>query len=103
MRVNGYSRIAMNHVCFLARRLTFVLSLLLISAFFAGAVQAQFVPTNNPPQYGPYNAVFLRGGDGLRAALPATDTVLRADSPWTLWCWVRFEEPIKAPTLVAGL
>jgi Exo-beta-D-glucosaminidase Ig-fold domain/Concanavalin A-like lectin/glucanases superfamily/Glycosyl hydrolases family 2/Glycosyl hydrolases family 2, TIM barrel domain len=103
MRLNGCSRIAMNHVCFLARRLTFCLSLLLISGFFVGAVQAQFVPTNNPPQYGPYNAVFLRGGDGLRAALSATDTVLRADSPWTLWCWVRFEEPIKAPTLVAGL
>ncbi len=102
-RLNGYSRIAMNHVCFLVRRLTFFLSLPLISAFFAGVVQAQFVPTNNPFQYGPYNAVFLHGGDGLRAALPATDTVLRADSPWTLWCWVRVEEPIKAPTLVAGL
>jgi Exo-beta-D-glucosaminidase Ig-fold domain/Glycosyl hydrolases family 2/Concanavalin A-like lectin/glucanases superfamily/Glycosyl hydrolases family 2, sugar binding domain/Glycosyl hydrolases family 2, TIM barrel domain len=64
---------------------------------------AQFVPTNNPPQYGPYNAIFLRGGDGLRTALAANDTVTNAHSPWTLWCWVRFDEPVNAQTLIAGL
>ncbi len=80
-----------------------LLWLLLAGGFIAAAVQAQFIPTNNPLQYGPFNAIFLRGGDGLRSAISATDTVLRADSPWTMWCWVRFEEPIKAPTLLAGL
>jgi Exo-beta-D-glucosaminidase Ig-fold domain/Glycosyl hydrolases family 2/Concanavalin A-like lectin/glucanases superfamily/Glycosyl hydrolases family 2, TIM barrel domain len=81
----------------------FLFLFLLAGGFFITAIQAQFVPTNNPPQYGPYNAIFLRGGDGLHSQLTANDTVTRADSPWTLWCWVRFEEPIKAPTLVAGL
>lgn len=39
----------------------------------------------------------------MREPVAANDTVLRADSPWTLSCWVRFDEPIKAPTLLAGL
>jgi Exo-beta-D-glucosaminidase Ig-fold domain/Concanavalin A-like lectin/glucanases superfamily/Glycosyl hydrolases family 2/Glycosyl hydrolases family 2, sugar binding domain/Glycosyl hydrolases family 2, TIM barrel domain len=64
---------------------------------------AQFIPSNDPLQYGPYNATFLAGGDGLRANLEEKDTVLHADSPWTLSCWVRFDEPVKAPTLIAGL
>jgi hypothetical protein len=83
--------------------LAFLLSLLLAGGFIGVAVQAQFIPTNNPPQYGPFNAIFLRGGDGLRAPIPLADTILRADSPWTMWCWARFEEPIKGPTLLAGL
>ncbi len=89
-----------------AHRFRFLAPLLLLflaGGFIAAAVRAQFVPTNNPPQYGPFNAIFLRGGDGLRSPISATDTVLRADSPWTMWCWLRFEEPIKAPTLLAGL
>ena len=69
----------------------------------AAMLAAQFVPTNDPPQYGPYNASFLAGGDGLRVIVDEKDTVLRADSPWTISCWVKFDEPVKAPTLVAGL
>jgi hypothetical protein len=38
--------------------------------------------------------------DGLRAPLGTNDTVLRADSPWAISCWVRFAEAIKSPTLV---
>jgi Exo-beta-D-glucosaminidase Ig-fold domain/Glycosyl hydrolases family 2/Concanavalin A-like lectin/glucanases superfamily/Glycosyl hydrolases family 2, TIM barrel domain len=95
-RAAAHSRVPLQAVRFL-------LLFLLTGGFFIAAIHAQFVPTNNPPQYGPYNAIFLRGGDGLHSQLTANDTVTRADSPWTLWCWVRFEEPIKAPTLVAGL
>jgi hypothetical protein len=69
----------------------------------AGLLMAQFVPTNDPQQYGPYNATFLPGGDGLRENLEEKDTVLRADSPWTLFCWVWFDEAVTAPTLIAGL
>ena len=88
---------------FFRGRSTSLPRILLAQFFLTGALCAQVVPTNDPPQYGPYNASFLQGGDGLREPLAANDTVLRADSPWTLSCWVRFDEPIKAPTLVAGL
>jgi hypothetical protein len=80
-----------------------LLSLVFAGGLVAASAGAQFVATDNPAQYGPYNAAFLRGGDGLRFTLSASDTVLRGDSPWTIWCWVRFEEPIHGPTLVAGL
>src|SRR5271157_2032911 len=66
------------------------------------AANAQIVPTNDPPVYGPYNAVILQGGDGLRKPIVARDTVLRADSPWTIYCWVQSDAAITAPVLVAG-
>ena len=66
------------------------------------AAHSQIVPTNDPPVYGPYNAVILQGGDGLRKNMIARDTVLRADSPWTLYVWIQSDAPITAPVLVAG-
>jgi Glycosyl hydrolase 2 galactose-binding domain-like/Exo-beta-D-glucosaminidase Ig-fold domain/Concanavalin A-like lectin/glucanases superfamily/Glycosyl hydrolases family 2/Glycosyl hydrolases family 2, TIM barrel domain len=69
----------------------------------AVAVRAQTPVTNNPPQYGPYNAVFLFGGEGLKEGMVENDTVLQADSPWSMYCWVRFEEPLQKPTLIAGM
>jgi hypothetical protein len=74
-----------------------------VQLLLAGVLAAQFIPTNDPPQYGPYNATFLAGGDGLRENLEERDTLLRADSPWTLSCWVWFDGPVAAPTLIAGL
>ena len=53
--------------------------------FLAGTLRPQIAVTNDPPQYGPYNGVFLLGGDGLRESLVENDTVLRADSPWSLF------------------
>jgi hypothetical protein len=47
--------------------------------------------------------VFLAGGDGLSAPLDAHDTVLRAASAWSLYCWVRIDESLQTPTLVAGM
>ena len=64
---------------------------------------AQIV-TNTPPQYGPYNGVFLADGMGLKMPLADThDTVLRADLPWSLYCWVSMREPVETRELVAGL
>jgi hypothetical protein len=64
---------------------------------------AQTPVTNDPPYYGPFNAEFLSGGDGLKKALVKDDTVLRADSPWSLYAWVRPTEAAKRMTLVAGI
>ena len=69
-----------------------------------GATQAQVSVTNDPAQYGPYNGNFLPDGDGLRIPIVnAHDTVLLADSPWTLYCWVKMSGLLQAPELVAGL
>jgi Exo-beta-D-glucosaminidase Ig-fold domain/Concanavalin A-like lectin/glucanases superfamily/Glycosyl hydrolases family 2/Glycosyl hydrolases family 2, TIM barrel domain len=103
MHVYSFSRVGTYPSFLPLRSLAVFLLFVLVGGPVVPNVSAQFIPTNNPAQYGPYNAAFLRGGDGLRTALTSNDTVLRADSPWTLWCWVRFEEPIKAPTLLAGL
>src|SRR5271165_7640517 len=71
------------------------LSLTLIAA-------AQIVPTNDPPLYGPYNVVSLQGGDGVHKKMVEKDTVLRADSPWTMYGWVNTDAAITSPALVAG-
>lgn len=81
------------------------LPIALFACLFAAAVsvRAQVPSTNNPAEYGPYNGVFLYGGDGLTKDLVENDTVLLADSPWSMYCWVRFDEPPTAPALVAGM
>jgi hypothetical protein len=89
-------------VLFLRPRWRAILGLLAIG-LFSGVLAAQGPITNDPPQYGPYNAKFLIGGDGLKAPLGEHDTVLLADSAWSLYCWVRLEEPLQGPTLVAGI
>ncbi len=65
--------------------------------------QSQSTVTNDPPFYGPYNALFLPDGDGLRKPLLKEDSVLRADSPWTLYAWVKPSEALKTSTLIAGI
>ena len=77
--------------------------LLLMGGAAVSPLRAQTPPTNNPPEYGPYNAVFLYGGDGLTKKMVEKDTVLLAQSPWSMYCWVRFEEPLEKPTLIAGM
>src|SRR5271169_5357570 len=91
----------------LSRKLAFrrVLGIGIVALLLTACVSAaysQIVPTNNPPVYGPYNAVILQGGDGLRKNMVARDTVLRPDSPWTLYAWIQCDSPITAPVLVAG-
>jgi hypothetical protein len=70
---------------------------------FAGTARGQWPITNDPPQYGPYNGVFLAGGEGLKAPIAEHDSVLRADSEWSLYCWMRTDEPLQGATLVAGI
>ena len=65
---------------------------------------AQQVQTNTPAEYGPYNAVFLEGGDGLRTPMAdKTDTVLLPDSAWTLSCWYKADAPADGLELLAGV
>jgi hypothetical protein len=88
---------------FARRRLSlFAVAVVLLIAGVRPA-NAQIVPTNDPPVYGPYNAVILQGGDGLRKPMVARDTVLRADSRWTIYAWVQTDAPITAPVLLAGM
>ena len=61
------------------------------------------VVTNDPPVYGPYNGIFLADGEGLYKKLTENDTVLQAESPWTLYAWVNSDEAVAKPTLIAGL
>ncbi len=72
--------------------------------FFAGTATAQsWIPTNDPPYYGPFNGTFWASGDGLKKPLVKDDSVTRADSTWTLYAWVLLDEAPKGPTLIAGL
>jgi len=73
---------------------------LLLSAVCAMAQAV--IPTNDPPYYGPFNGMFWADGEGLRKPLVKDDSVLRADSPWTLYAWVWFDEIPKGPCLIAG-
>lgn len=73
------------------------------SLFVQTVVTAQTVVTNDPPFYGPFNGVFLEGGNGLKKPMVKDDSVLRADSPWSIYAWVRTEDPIAASVLVAGM
>src|SRR5271165_4666924 len=71
---------------------------------FARAAPAQdWIPTNDPPYYGPFNGVFWADGDGLKKPLVKDDTVTRADSPWTLYAWVWLDEQPQGPSLIAGM
>lgn len=49
--------------------------------FCAGIVSAFGQVSNDPPFYGPYNAVFLPDGAGLSNSLNEHDTVLHVDRP----------------------
>ncbi|MBZ5679136.1 MAG: LamG domain-containing protein [Acidobacteriia bacterium] len=78
---------------------------MILVCWLAGAVLAysQTPVTDDPPFYGPFNGVFLQGGDGLNKRLAKNDSVLRADSPWSLYGWVKPAEAGEGPTLLAGL
>jgi hypothetical protein len=77
-----------------------VLFFCLLATAMAG--YAQLPVTNDPPLYGPFNAVLLAGGDGLKKPLEKNDSVLRADSPWSLYGWAKFVGALNGPSLVAG-
>ena len=76
--------------------------LFLISLCAGSSLSAQIVPTNDPPVYGPYNVTSAQGGDGVHRKMVEKDTVLRAESPWTMYAWVQVDGAVTAPQLVAG-
>lgn len=78
-----------------------LISLCLITT--AVHASSQTAVTNDPPFYGPFNGVFLSGGDGIRKLLAKDDSVLRADSPWSMDAWVGPTETPRSPSLVAGI
>jgi hypothetical protein len=78
-----------------------IISIFLTATAVGGYLQAQV--TNDPPFYGPFNAVFLPDGDGLKKHLVKNDLLLLADSPWSIYAWVKPAEALKLPSLVAGL
>jgi hypothetical protein len=83
----------------------FAAVMMFVAAFFCAArTHGQiYVPTNDPPYYGPYNGAFWAGGDELKKHLVKGDTVLRADSPWSLHAWVWMDEAPKSAVLIAGV
>jgi len=83
----------------------FAAVMMFVAALFcAGATRGQvYVPTNDPPYYGPYSGVFWAGGDELKKHLAKNDTVLRADSPWSLYAWIWMDETPKGAVLIAGV
>src|SRR5271163_322637 len=69
----------------------------------AASCHSQTPVTNDPPFYGPFNAVFFAGGDGLKKPLEKADSILRADSPWSMYAWVRSGETPAGPSLISGM
>jgi len=86
------------------RRKLLLLILAVVLYVVPGNVLAQSVSTNDPPQYGPFSGIFLADGVGLRKPISNThDSILLADSPWSLYCWIKTAEPVEGPEFVAGL
>ena len=100
------------------RRFSVVLFFAALSALRG---EAQVPTTVNPPGYGPYNAVLLPDGAGLRYTMaplhetpspgdfrrpsaPAfQDSLLQAASPWTISAWVLPAEAVSGRELLAGI
>jgi hypothetical protein len=78
-----------------------MISIFLLATAAGGFSQAQV--TNDPPFYGPYNAVFLPDGEGPKKPLGKNDSVLLADSSWSIYAWGKPAEALKLPSVVAGL
>ncbi|MDQ2835461.1 MAG: glycoside hydrolase family 2 [Acidobacteriota bacterium] len=77
---------------------------LLTAALVVAHAAAQPPATNDPAQYGPYSGTFLPDGMGLRMPLTNLhDSMLLADSPWTLSCWIKTDSPVSSRELVAGM
>jgi hypothetical protein len=93
---------------------------LLMIVCTSAVVLAQAPPTSDPPEYGPYNAVLLPDGAGLRyrmakpqetpspvefrrAEMPYEDSLLQASSPWTISAWYNSAEAVEERELIAGV
>ncbi len=80
-----------------------IVALTLCSIVAAAQPPAAPVATD-PAQFGPYNGSFLADGLGLKITVTdAHDPILLADSPWSLFCWIKSAEPVSSFELVAGV
>lgn len=52
--------------------------------------------------FGPFNARFLQGGEGIAGSIAPSDPMLRADAAWTMLSWVRSEEISPNTVLLGG-
>ncbi len=85
-------------------RTALIAATILISLPLLALAQTYVTPTtNNPPEYGPFNAIFIQGGIGLTYPVEPHDTVQMASAPWTLYAWVQPNLPLAAPALIGGL
>ncbi len=55
----------------------------------------------NELAYGGYNGVFVASGLGLKKTL-ARNAPLQAGSSWSMYCWIRTDEPFPVRSLLAG-
>ncbi|HEY0321788.1 MAG TPA: LamG-like jellyroll fold domain-containing protein [Pyrinomonadaceae bacterium] len=76
-------------------RLAFVTCLLLLT----GSLQPSGI---SDITYGPYNGSFIPAGLGLKKQLPTEDSPVQAKQSWSIYCWVKSDNPIDAETLLAG-
>ena len=60
------------------------------------------VPISKPPAYGPYTQFFFPM-ESLRKTVQKEDSVLRADSAWSLYAWVKPADATRQSSLVVGL
>ena len=74
-------------------------------ALLAGCAMALLASVAVAQSWGPYNAEFPAGGDGLSRALAGTSEgqVLPAGAPWSLSAWIKVSEPQVGRALVAGV
>ena len=81
-----------------------LVALLCATLISSMAVAQDTIPTNDPPSYGPYNAVFLPDGEGLKKQLVKGETVTRpAYAQWTLYAWINLAEIPKGVSPIAGV
>ncbi len=84
---------------------TFSPALAACLAFAAVAAAAQDSPNAAPKLldvYGPYSGHFLLGGRGLEKPIDGAETLLEADSPWTLSLWFQADRE-NMTGLLAGV
>jgi beta-galactosidase/beta-glucuronidase len=70
------------------------------AATHAGADAQQVIPRSGT-EYGPFNARFLEGGEGIDKSIDANDALLKGDASWTIMAWVRTGE-IESDTVLLG-
>jgi len=73
-----------------------------LALFLALAAATPALSQTRVKVYGPYHGGFLPAGLGLTKPMPGDDAPLAPSSAWSMYCWVRSEEPPPARTLLAG-